>query len=234
MKTQFEQAIAFMKAGQDKEASALFSNIAKLEPKLASPHTNLGILFHRQGKLEEAEAAFKQALQLDAKDYVAANYLGMIYRAQGKFSDAEAAYEQALAANPDYGYAHLNLAILYDIYLDNLPKALDHYQQYQRLSGDSDKQLVGWLADLRQRMKSTGGEDPQTMKRIYLIPLLGMALCCHSAGAEERLKLDKTTILGTGELPKVTFVVPWRDAPSAIPEWKPSPAANRSHDTLGS
>jgi tetratricopeptide (TPR) repeat protein len=159
VKTQFEQAIAFMKAGQDKEASALFSNIAKLEPKLASPHTNLGILYHRQGKLEEAEAAFKQALQLDAKDYVAANYLGMIYRSQGKFGDAEAAYKQALAANPEYGYAHLNLAILYDIYLDNLPKALDHYQQYQRLSGDSDKQLVGWLADLRQRMKSTESED---------------------------------------------------------------------------
>jgi tetratricopeptide (TPR) repeat protein len=159
VKTQFEQAIAFMKAGQDEEASALFSNIAKLEPKLASPHTNLGILYHRQGKLEEAEAAFKQALQLDAKDYVAANYLGMIYRSQGKFGDAEAAYKQALAANPDYGYAHLNLAILYDIYLDNLPMALDHYKQYQRLSGDSDKQLVGWLADLRQRMKSTGGED---------------------------------------------------------------------------
>jgi hypothetical protein len=64
------------------------------------------------------------------------------------------------------------------------------------------------------------------MKRIYLIPLLGMALCCHSASAEERLKLDKTTILGTGELPKVTFVVPWRDAPSAIPAWKPSPGAH--------
>lgn len=63
------------------------------------------------------------------------------------------------------------------------------------------------------------------MNRGYLIPILGLALCCHSAGAEERLKLDKTTILGNGELPKVTFVVPWRDAPSAIPEWKPTPTA---------
>jgi tetratricopeptide (TPR) repeat protein len=160
VKVQFEQAIAFMRAGQDEKASALFANIAKLDPKLASPHTNLGILCYREGKPKEAEAAFKEALQLDAKDYVAANYLGMLYRAQGRFSDAEAAYEQALAAKPDYGYAHLNLAILYDIYLDDLPKALDHYEQYQRIDGDSDRQLTGWLADLRQRMKSTG-EDPK-------------------------------------------------------------------------
>jgi hypothetical protein len=64
------------------------------------------------------------------------------------------------------------------------------------------------------------------MKRIYLISLLGMVLCCHSAGAEDRLKLNKTIILGTGELPKVTFVIPWRNAPSAIPEWTPSPVAH--------
>ena len=161
VKAQFEQAIAFMKAGQDKDAAALFTNIAKLDPKLASPHTNLGILFYRENNLKEAEEALKESLRLDGKDYVAANYMGMLYRMQGRFSDAEAAYEQALAANPDYGYAHLNLAILYDIYLDNLPKALDHYQQYQRISGDSDQQFTGWLADLRQRMKSTGeGSKP--------------------------------------------------------------------------
>ena len=160
VKVQFEQAIAFMQAGKDKEATALFANISELDPKLASPHTNLGILFYRDGKLQEAETAFKEALRLDDKDYIAANYLGMLYRAQGRFSDAEAAYKQALAAKPDYGYAHLNLAILYDIYLDNLPKALDHYQKYQQISGDSDQQLTGWLADLHQRMKSTD-EDPK-------------------------------------------------------------------------
>jgi len=65
------------------------------------------------------------------------------------------------------------------------------------------------------------------MKRGYLILLLGMALCCQSTvHAKERLKLDKTTILGNGELPKVTFVVPWRDAPSAIPTMKLDPAAH--------
>ena len=64
------------------------------------------------------------------------------------------------------------------------------------------------------------------MNRVYLILICSLTLCCHPATGEERLKLNKTTILGSGELPKVTFVVPWRDAPSAIPELKPSPTAS--------
>jgi hypothetical protein len=63
------------------------------------------------------------------------------------------------------------------------------------------------------------------MSRVYMILILGLALSCRYAAAEERLKLDKTTILGNGELPKVTFVVPWRDVPSAIPAWVASPVA---------
>jgi len=70
------------------------------------------------------------------------------------------------------------------------------------------------------------------MNRIYMALILGLVFCGQAAGTEteERLKLDKTTILGTGELPKVTFVVPWRDVPSPIPESQPSPEA-RPHAT---
>ena len=66
------------------------------------------------------------------------------------------------------------------------------------------------------------------MNRLYPTLLVVTMLCAHTAGAEERLKLDKTTILGNGELPKVTFVVPWRDIPSTIPESQLTPA-DRPH-----
>ena len=46
------------------------------------------------------------------------------------------------------------------------------------------------------------------------------------AAAAERLQLDKTTILGNRELPKVTFVVPWADAAAEIPAWRPAPTAH--------
>jgi len=156
LQRQFDAAVAAMQTGQDELAASLFTVIAKQHPRLASPYTNLGILLFRKGRSAEAEAAFKEALQRDDKDYVAANYLGMIYRGLGRFNDARAAYEQALAAKPDYAYAHLNLAILYDLYLGDLPKALDHYQQYRQFAVDADQRLPGWLADLQQRMTNAG------------------------------------------------------------------------------
>lgn len=159
LKKQFAKAVSAMQDGKDKQAADLFTQIAKDYPQLASPHTNLGILLFRQDHLPEAEAAFKEALQRNDKDYVAANYLGMIYRMQGRFAEARAAYEQALAAKPDYAYAHLNMAILYDLYMGDLARALDHYQHYQQSVGDADQQLAGWLADLQQRMKSTGASE---------------------------------------------------------------------------
>jgi hypothetical protein len=64
------------------------------------------------------------------------------------------------------------------------------------------------------------------MNRAPLILVLAVTFCSGLVQADERLLLDKTTILGNRELPKVTFVVPWRDVPSDIPGWQPSPLAH--------
>ena len=66
------------------------------------------------------------------------------------------------------------------------------------------------------------------MNRNYVTMIMVATLCSHYAWGEERLQLNKTTILGNGELPRVTFVVPWRDIPSKVPESHLSPA-DRPH-----
>ena len=72
-----------------------------------------------------------------------------------EIGEARKAYDAALSIDANYAYAHLNIAILYDLYLHDGNKALQHYQRYQALSPTEDTQVVKWIVDLQQRMKKT-------------------------------------------------------------------------------
>lgn len=148
----YERAIWSAKAGRDDEAIALFEKLSRDFPDMALAYTNLGLLYLKMDKLPQAEQALQQAVTLDPANAVAYNHLGVALREQGKFQQALQAYQAALRAWPDYAAAHLNLGILYDIYLQDLPLALQQYEAYQNLTGDSDKQVANWIVDLKRRL----------------------------------------------------------------------------------
>jgi tetratricopeptide (TPR) repeat protein len=104
-----------------------------------------------ESRLPEAETAFKAALESNPADPVAGNGLGIVERKLGKFADAESAYQRAIAAQPSYAPLHLNLGILYDLYLAEPQKALDEFERYIAIAGDN-KQVAGWLVELRKRV----------------------------------------------------------------------------------
>ena len=147
----YAQAMHFMKAGRFTDAELEFKMLIAGYPQLTGPHLNLGLLYLRDSRLPEAEAAFKTALQLDQANAVAGNELGIVERKLGKFAEAEAAYQRTIAAEPSYAPAHLNLGVLYDLYLAQPQKALDEFERYIQLAGDS-KQVAGWVTELRKRV----------------------------------------------------------------------------------
>ncbi len=152
LKRDFALAIAALHAGDDQRAEQLFLELCTAHPSLASPRTNLGMIYYRQGKLDEAENYLRQAVALNQQDYAALNYLGIVHRHHGRFKEARQAYEQSIHAKPDHAYAHLNLAILYDLYLGDLKNALQHYERYQQYTTHDDGRLAGWLADVKHRL----------------------------------------------------------------------------------
>ncbi len=89
-----------------------------------------------------------------------ANELGITERGLGKFADAEAAYQRAIAADPNYAPAHLNLGVLYDLYLGQPQKALDEFERYIGIAGEN-KQVDGWMVELRKR----AGAPPPAPKK---------------------------------------------------------------------
>jgi tetratricopeptide (TPR) repeat protein len=148
---QYAQALQSFKADRTTDAELEFKQLLAAYPQFVGPQLNLGLLYLRASRLAEAEAAFKAALKLKPDNPVAGNELGIVERKLGKFADAEAAYRQTLAAQPNYAPAHLNLGVLYDLYLDEPQKALDEFERYLAIVGDN-KQVNGWVVELRKRV----------------------------------------------------------------------------------
>ena len=106
----------------------------------------------QSGDLEKAESTLSALVAAQPNLATAQNNLGIVYRQRGEFKNAESAYKAALSADPDNANAHLNLGILYDIYLQQPAQALTHYERFQALSKESDKEVALWIADLKQRL----------------------------------------------------------------------------------
>ncbi|MCI0505879.1 MAG: tetratricopeptide repeat protein [Gammaproteobacteria bacterium] len=153
---QYDEGIAAMRSGNIAQAKNILSNLTKAYPDIAGPYVNLGIIHFRADEIDQAEEAFKQALKVNPESAVSLNHLGIIYRGKGKFDDARSSYEKALEIDPNYAYAHLNYGILLDLYLGELEKALNHYQKFQTLAPQQDKEVEKWIVDLERRMKKAG------------------------------------------------------------------------------
>lgn len=154
--SQFETALAAQRAQQWPDAERQFSQLLEKYPYLSGPALNLALIYAQTQRPQLAEEYFKRALQINPVNSTAGDQYGVWLRGQGRFADAEAMYLETLARNADYADTHLNLAILYDIYLGKLPQALEHYQRYLELRGEDASPVQGWVADLQRRMQSAG------------------------------------------------------------------------------
>ncbi len=148
---QYQTAIASLKSGADSTALAQFTAVTTKAPQLAGAYINIGLIHLKKQRYTEAEIAFNQAINANKQNALAQNYLGVTLREQGKFDKARQAYQQALQIDNNYADAHLNLGILFDIYLNDLPKAQEHYEKYQSLTDGKDEQVSKWITDIKQR-----------------------------------------------------------------------------------
>lgn len=143
-----------MAAGDLTEAELRLEAFVLEYPDYPGAWVDLGILHTAQGDDAAAETCITKALELEPEHAIALNQLGMLRRRQGRFAEAEDAYLKAVTADPEYALAHYNLGVLYELYMQQLETALQHFELYQELSGE-DEQVAKWIVDLQRRVNAT-------------------------------------------------------------------------------
>jgi TolB-like protein len=119
-----------------------------LAPKLSEAHHELGLAYLATGHVAEAIEAIRAGLRLDPSNAAAHSALGRAHwLGRGELDEGIAELEHAAALNPNGGYAHLQLALLYAVVGDlgrseaAARRALDLQEKAQ--SGSEGLRVVG-------------------------------------------------------------------------------------------
>lgn len=150
----YQQAITELNNNNLIAAEKSFQKMTNMQPDLAGPWANLALLYLKQDLTEKAEQNIKTALSKNPNMPQALNLAGYIQNQKGKIIEAKVFYEKAIKNKPDYALAHFNLALLYDVYLQNISMAIQHYQLYLSLIDNKDQNTKDWVEELKLNIKS--------------------------------------------------------------------------------
>ncbi len=151
VRQKYAYALQLMGAGNDDAALKVFNGVSQLNDGLSGPYVNRGLIYLRADKKKQAEQQFRAAINRNAENVTALNQLGVLLREKKEFKAARKNYEAALAVDNNHANTHLNLGVLCDIYLQDKPCAMEHFQAYIKLNGE-DEAVANWIIDLQEQL----------------------------------------------------------------------------------
>ncbi len=149
--TQYIEARRAFNAKNFNDAEKLLGQLVNEEPELGGPWVMRGDIASLNDDLDQAAEHYSKAIQVSPLNFNAYLRLAKTQRQQGRFNHAQNTYALALNEWRDGPELHLNLGILYDVYLNQPLQAQAHMEAYQLLSPDHNENAITWLKEVRQR-----------------------------------------------------------------------------------
>ncbi|HTF98612.1 MAG TPA: tetratricopeptide repeat protein [Cellvibrio sp.] len=132
-------------------AEKMFTQLSESDDDLSGSWVGLGDVATEQTNYAKAVDHYGKALLVNPKNISAYLRLAHAQRLKGDFLGSQNTYARVLAVWPDCPEAHLNLAILYDVYLNHPLRAQKHMEAYQFLTGAKNDTVAKWLTEIQQR-----------------------------------------------------------------------------------
>jgi len=129
----------------------IFQQFKENRPELAGPYANLAIISLKNNEPEKALELVKVALTKNPNLAQALNLLAYLEQVSGEIKEAEKHYKEAIKNKNDYAIAHYNIALLYDVYLQDIKSAIPHYERYMKLINNKDKSTADWLEQINSQ-----------------------------------------------------------------------------------
>lgn len=132
-------------------AERMFSLLTESDEDLSGSWVGLGDVSTEQANYVKAVDHYGKALLVNPKNISAYLRLAHAQRLNGDFLGSQNTYARVLTVWADCPEAHLNLAILYDVYLNHPLRAQKHMEAYQFLTGARNDTVAKWLSEIQQR-----------------------------------------------------------------------------------
>lgn len=132
------------------KAQRIFKQFIEDKPNLAGAYSNLALIHFKNEEYEKSLDLVNKALVLNQEQAEAYQLRAQISLNKGKVHDAKNDYIKAVELKPDYANAQYNLALLYDIYLQEIALAIEHYKNYLKLINNTDEATQEWVDHLKR------------------------------------------------------------------------------------
>jgi len=150
----YERGIAAMSVHDYSAARRIFAEFIRENPQMAGAYTNMALIHFENQAYEQALKLAERAIELNNRQSQAYNLRAQLLIINGAVLEARNDYLKAIELNPQYSNAHYNLALLYDLYLQDVKLALRHYEIYMSLIMQPDEATQNWIEHLNRTLRN--------------------------------------------------------------------------------
>ena len=166
----FNMGQKFTQRGRHEQATQLYRQALRVNPRLSSAHYNLALTFLQAGNQQQATYHLEQTVALEPNSPDALHYLGNIAAKLGQTSKATDLLNKALAISPNRADTHFQLAVVSAV-SGSLDEGIRHYRSAVALEPErfADEQRNGRIvAALKlglRSLQSNATTSPRDLSR---------------------------------------------------------------------